>query len=76
MIVTITFLILALLIVPSIKYSVIQFLKYWIRMLSLKALFVASFFDSQKTNFTAIYLTRIESEQFHKPFCQLVRKNY
>ncbi len=76
MIVTITLFILALSIVTSIKYLDIQSPKYWIRMLSLKALFIASFFDSQKTNVIAIYLIPIESELLNMPFYQSVRKNY
>lgn len=76
MIVTITLFILALSIVPSIKYLDIKSPKYWIRMLSLKALFIASFFDFQKTNFIAIYLIPIESELLNMHFYQSVHKNY
>ena len=76
MIVTITLFILALSIVPSIKYLDIQFPKYWIRMLSLKALFIASFFDSQKTNVIAIYLIPIESELLNMSFYRAVHENY
>ena len=76
MIVRLTLFILALSIVRSIKYLDIQFPKYWIRMLSLKALFTASFFDSQKTNFIAIYLIPIESELLKMHFYRAVHKNY
>lgn len=76
MIVTITLFILALSIVPSIKYLDIKSPKYWIRMLSLKALFIASFFDFQKTNFIAIYLIPIELELLNMHFYRAVHKNY
>lgn len=72
MIVTITLFILALSIVPSIKYLDIQSPKYWIRMLSLKALFIASFFDFQKTNFTTIVVIPFASQQFDYHYCKSV----
>jgi hypothetical protein len=72
MIVTITLFILALSIVASIKYLDIQFPKYWIRMLSLKALYISSFFDSQKTNFTTIVVIPFASQQFDDHYCKSV----